>query len=343
MSEYPSISEFDVSNISYDRVQNKNGMKYVMVLNKSTKEYLTFRLPLLMTWGAREGQDNDKKPTGKWTFSLAFNTPEMASQESLDALEGLIRLEKKIRADGFAKSMEWFGKTYASQDITDDKFHPMLQYPKIEGTSLPNYNRPPTFKVKLPCYKGVWQSEIYDENCQPLFLKGKSDPTVTPADFLVERSNVISLVQCAGLYFVGNTVYITWNLKQAIVQKPAARLEGVCLLRPSVLDAERMKASKPPTVPLINRDIDDPSDIAVVYDQEDESYQDESTSAAAPPAITFSAPPTYEEPPVVAPAAAAPEPATPATAASSASADKPKTTTVKKVVKRKSDEISAKA
>jgi hypothetical protein len=53
------------------------------------------------------------------------------------------------------------------------------------------------------------------------------------------------LLQCGGLWFVNGKVSITWNLKQAIVQKPKETTKG-CLLRPNVADKEKLRALPPP-------------------------------------------------------------------------------------------------
>ena len=47
----------------------------------------------------------------------------------------------------------------------DEKFNVMLRHPKKEkGSAEPDLNKPPTLTIKIPCWKGVWQSEIYDED-----------------------------------------------------------------------------------------------------------------------------------------------------------------------------------
>jgi hypothetical protein len=56
------------------------------------------------------------------------------------------------------------------------------------------------------------------------------------------------LIQCGGLWFVNGKVSITWNLKQAIVQKPKTSTiaEGTCFLKPKASDVQKLKALPPP-------------------------------------------------------------------------------------------------
>jgi hypothetical protein len=72
------------------------------------------------------------------------------------------------------------------------------------------------------------------------------------------------LLQCGGLWFVNGKISITWNLIQAIVQKPKATMEGTCFLKPKAVDKERMKALPPPEDPV------EESVGAIVEDSDDE-------------------------------------------------------------------------
>ena len=44
-----------------------SGGKVVNLLNKNFKESLTISSPLMLTWGAQEGKDQQGNSTGKWT------------------------------------------------------------------------------------------------------------------------------------------------------------------------------------------------------------------------------------------------------------------------------------
>jgi hypothetical protein len=123
----------------------------------------------------------------------------------------------------------------------------MLRYPKIAKGSLQvDESKPPTLTVKIPQWSGVWKSEIYDEDKQPLCVNGKTDSHLTPLDFLKPKTHVICLLECGGLWFVNGKISITWNLKQAMVQKPKQTIEGTCFLNPNSSDRQLMKTLPPP-------------------------------------------------------------------------------------------------
>jgi hypothetical protein len=239
-------TNIDTSVFAYSTVKaNPNGGKVVNLSNKHFKESLTISTPLILTWGAQEGLDQAKNPTGKFSMSLQFPTSDYPNEECEAFLKSMISLENKIKADALVYSKEWFGKEIKSAEVMEEKFNGMLKYPKMEKGSVElNYSKPPTLTVKLPCWKGIWQSEIYDEDGEPLFLKGKNLPDVSPLEFLKPKTHVICLIQCGGLWFVNGKVSITWNLKQAIVQKPKTPTitEGTCFLKPKASDVEKLKS-----------------------------------------------------------------------------------------------------
>ena len=290
-------SNIDTSVFSYSAPKaNPSGGKVVNLFNKYSKEYLTIATPLLLTWGAQEGLDQAKNPTGKFTMSLQFPNTEYSSPDSEGFLNSMRALEAKIKADALTYSKEWFGKTITSPDVMDEKFNVMLRHPKKEkGSVEPDLSKPPTLTIKVPCWKGVWQPEIYDEDGNPLFLKGKSPAHLSPIDFLKPKTHVICLIQSAGIWFVNGKVSITWNLKQAIVQKPktSSIVEGTCFLKPKASEVQRLKTAPPP-----EDDIDPDGVVSTIVDDSDDEEE-----LLPPPPVAVAAPPPVEVPEPVAVAA----------------------------------------
>jgi hypothetical protein len=247
-----------------------SGGKVVNLYNKNVRESLTISTPLILTWGAQEGKDTQGNLTGKWTMSLQFPNSEYSNADAEAFLKSIRALEAKVKADAMTYSKEWFGKTITSAEVMDEKFNVMLRHPKKEKGSIEvDENKPPTLTVKIPCWSGVWQSEIYDEEGEPMFVKGKSASHVTPLDFLKPKTHVICLLQCGGLWFVNGKVSITWNLKQAIVQKPktSAIAEGTCFLKIKPADKEKLRSLPPP-----DEDVDPDGAVSstIVEDSDDE-------------------------------------------------------------------------
>ena len=237
-------TQIDTSVFSYSAPKaHASGGKVVNLYNKRSRESLTISTPLLLTWGAQESKDQQGNPLGKWTMSLQFPSSEYPNPDGEAFLKSMRELEAKVKADAMTYSKEWFGKTITSPDVMDEKFNLMLRYPKIKGTLEPDLDRAPTMTVKLPCWSGVWKSEIYDEDGEPLYVNGKTPSQTSPLEFLPSKSQVICLIQCGGLWFVNGKVSITWNVKQAMVQRPKGSMVGQCFLKPKAADVEKLKTS----------------------------------------------------------------------------------------------------
>ncbi|MFY7728450.1 MAG: hypothetical protein ACOVRN_02920 [Flavobacterium sp.] len=279
-------TNIDLSVLSYSAPKpNAAGGKVVNLYNKHAKESLTISVPLMGSWGAQEskeviGKGPDGKAitrgTGKYTMSLQFSKGQYTTPEADRFLEQMKLLENKIKEDAMSYSKEWFGKEIKSMDVMDEKISPMLKYPKIKGSEERNCDEPPSLTVKLPCWKDVWQTSVFDEDCHPLYVKGKTEPGVSPLDFLVSTSKapiqVIALIQCGGLWFVGNPskVSITWNLKQVLVRKPktSSIADDTCFLTIRPAELESLKAAPQPELPQ-----DDIATVAEVESDGEEDYK----------------------------------------------------------------------
>jgi hypothetical protein len=263
-------TNIDTNVFSYSAPKaHESGGKVVNLYNKYFKESLTISTPLILTWGAQEGQDTAKKPTGKYTMSLQFPNADFPNADCEAFLRNMRALEAKVKADALANSKEWFGKVITNPEIIDEKFNVMLRHPKFKGTDEADVSKAPTITIKVPCWKGVWKSEIYDEDGEPLYVGGKTSGSITPLDFLNPKTHVICLIQCGGIWFVNGKFSITWNLKQAIVQKPKASMEGQCFIKLKSADKEKLKA-----LPPVEHEDLDPDDGAVATIVEDSDEED---------------------------------------------------------------------
>jgi hypothetical protein len=249
-----------------------SGGKVVNLYNKYSKESLTISSPLILTWGAQEGMDQQKNPTGKFTMSLQFPNTDFPNADCQAFLDGMQRLQAQVKADAIKNSKEWFGKVISSPDVMEEKFNVMLRHPKFKGTQEPDVSKAPTLTVKIPCWSGIWKPEIYDEDGNGLYINGKVNKHLSPLEFLKPKTHVICLLQCGGLWFVNGKVSITWNLKQAIVQKPKASMEGQCFLKPKAADKALLKTLPPP--PEAMEEPDDGQVSTLVVDSDDEAEVD---------------------------------------------------------------------
>ena len=286
-------TNIDVNVFSYSAPKaHASGGKVVNLYNKHFKESLTISTPLMLTWGAQEGQEQGTgKPTGKWTMSLQFPSSEYTNPDAEAFLRSMRALESKVKADAMTYSKEWFGKEIKSSEVIDEKFNVMLRHPKkTKGSPEIDETKPPTLNVKIPQWSGVWKPEIYDEDGEPLYINGKVNTHLTPLEFLKPKTHVICLLQCGGLWFVNGKISITWNLKQSIVQKPKQTMEGTCLLKPKVTDVQKMKSLPPP-----EDEVDpDGAPTTLVADSDDEDEHEHFASVPDPVPVNVVEPPVEE-------------------------------------------------
>ena len=93
-------TNIDTSVLSYSAPKaNAAGGKVVNLYNKNFREALTISTPLILTWGAQEGMDQAKNPTGKFTMSLQFPNSEYPNPDCDAFLTSMRALEAKIKAD----------------------------------------------------------------------------------------------------------------------------------------------------------------------------------------------------------------------------------------------------
>ena len=261
------------------------GGKVVNLFNKNFKESLTISTPLILTWGADENKDKEGRPLGKYSMSLQFPTAEYSNPDLEAFLTSMRALESKVKADALLYSKEWFGKQHKSEDIIDALFNPMLRHPKIKGSEEFDMNKPPTLNIKVPCWKGTWKSEIYDEDGEALFTS-KINTQLSPLDYLKPKTHIIALIQCGGIWFVNGKFSVTWNLKQAMVQKPKSSMEGTCFIKLKSQDKEKLKA-----LPVPEEEVESS---AIVEDSDEEV---ENTYPEAVPVVKVE-PPKVEPPKV---------------------------------------------
>jgi hypothetical protein len=225
--------EFNTSDIEITAPKvNKVGGKSSNILYKPTKKglYLNMKVPIL-TWGANMFKDPQ---SGKETFDMAIQFPrkEYSTPETDVLLKKFQDLEQFIKSEAIKNSMAWFNKKTMTPEVIEALWTPMLKYSKDPQTGEPDMTKSPTLKVKLPCWDGKFNCEIYDPSQQMLY---PNENGMSPMDFIPKGINVVAIIQCGGLWFANGKFGCTWRLFQAVVQaKPS--MKGKCLISMSSTD-----------------------------------------------------------------------------------------------------------
>jgi len=240
-------TQLNINAIKYSSPKaNASGGKSINILNKQTNSGLRLSTPLMLTWGASDFTDpNTGKGNGKFEMSLQFPSEDYKTEDASLFLKNMVDLENKIKSDALTFSKEWFGKVHRNSDVVDALYTPMLKYSKDKSTGEPDFSKPPTLRVKIPIWEGVWKCEIYDEDGNKMFPSLDSS-VLSPIDFIQKGTNVAVLMQCGGIWFANGKFGVTWKLLQAVVQKPRASLTGQCFIKLKASDKEKLKSTPAP-------------------------------------------------------------------------------------------------
>jgi hypothetical protein len=153
----------------------------------------------------------------------------------------------------------------------------MLKYTKDKATGDYDYSKPPTLRIKLPQWEGVFKTEIYSEDGDKLFPS--HDTSASPLDYLKKGSNIMTLIQFAGIWFVAGKFSASWKLVQAVVQKPKPTLQGQCFLKLKTQDKEKLKNQE-----VIEDEIDNTVASTVVEDSDcEDEHENEPVTVFNPP------------------------------------------------------------
>ena len=196
--------------------KNDRGGSAITLISNQTNRSIHIQLPMLMTWGMSDYTDEKGESDGKFTLSLQFPRDGENTSETDEALEKLKAFEQKLLQDGVTNSKAWFGKQ-KSEEVVKDNYFSFLKYSKNKETGEPDLIKPPTLRPKVPCYDGKWKVEVFDTTGAQIFPCAENEDA-TPVEFVPKRSNVMSILQCGGIWSAGGKWGLTWKLLQCVVK-----------------------------------------------------------------------------------------------------------------------------
>jgi len=211
-----SANEWNPENFKFMQPKVSSlGTKAISLISTQTNRSLHLSTPLMMTWGISDFVDEKGEGGGKYTMSLNFPNDDYKTQVTDDFLQKIQRFENAVLDKAVEYSEVWWGETM-SREVIKHMLFPMLKYSKNKDTKKIDMTRPPAIRVKVPCYEGKWNCEVYDTKMNLLFPS--EDESLTPLDFVPKLSNVACVIQCTGLWIGGKGWGLTWKLVQAIVK-----------------------------------------------------------------------------------------------------------------------------
>ena len=268
-SSIVNATNFSAQSLSYTKPKaNSAGGKSVGLINSNTKKALRLQTPTMLTWGVNvyenEGKDNS------YDFSLQFPRDDFKTEDAEKALTAFKEMEDKIKADALENSKDWFGKKITSAEVIDALWTPMLRYPKNQETGEQDLSRPPNLRIKMPCWEGQYNFELYSMNGNQLFPD--EEGSGEPETIITKGSNISCLITCGGIWFANGKFGVTWKLNQAVV-KPKETLKGKCHITLSSEDRKILASD--------TSRMDDTNESPNVEDSDEEEIVAESNHAEA--------------------------------------------------------------
>jgi len=216
------MKDFDAtSDIHYKEPRlNQRGGKAISIVNGDGNK-LVIQVPLTFTWGAQENID---EASGRRSYHMNYQF-----EKETPAFEKLRAFEERVMADAVTNAKKWFGNAKMTPEVLSALFYPVLKYPKDKVTQEINYDRNPTFKVKLPYWEEKFALELYDMDNQLIHGRDSDHVNFDMIDAMPPKSHVSCLMECGGVWFAGGRCGVTWKFIQGKVRKPV-KLEGFCML-----------------------------------------------------------------------------------------------------------------
>ena len=253
---------------------NDRGGKSITIISTQSNRSLYVTLPMLLTWGISDYTDEKTgEADGKYTMSIQFPRDMDRKPETDQALEKMKSFEEQILTDAVQNSEAWFGEQQ-SREIVKYGYFSFLKYSKNKDTKKIDTTKPPTMRPKVPCYEGKWKVEVYDTQSNMLFPS--ENPDATPMEFVPKRSNVITMIQCGGIWVGGKGWGVTWKLVQCVVKPQIMEtVFGKCNIMVSDQVSEEM-----------SKEVDDTKYPESSETVEDSTYVEDSDDDTPAPVVT---------------------------------------------------------
>lgn len=276
-----SFDDFVVSSTTYGAPRtNARGGKSVKIMD-ARNNTLVMNTPLMLTWGVNKMVDED---TGRvsYNMSLQFPADSYSNDSTKTFFEKMKALESKILDDAVKNSKDWFNKSKMSREVAEALFTPMMKYPKDKQTGEPDYDRSPTFRLKIPYWEGKFSTELYNLDGSVIFNDSTDLSHTTFESLIPKTSHVACIIQCNGLWFAAGKFGVTWKLVQAAVRRPV-RIQGSCFIKlgsddhKQVDDITRREAEE-----AASADVAEEFEDAAQVDVADSDDEEEAAPAPAP-------------------------------------------------------------
>lgn len=120
----------------------------------------------------------------------------------------LQQFDSKIIADVAANSAEWLKQKSMDPVVCEALYTRQLKLAKDKDTGEATNKYPPTFKVKMPFYDGVWKCDAYTKDDHAAHVNGEL------SELIKGKCRIRFIMQCNGVWSAANKFGVSWTAKQ---------------------------------------------------------------------------------------------------------------------------------
>ena len=222
---------------------DRGGGSVSIATNQLDSKALRVSTPSMMTWGISDYVDDKTgESDGRFTMTLNFPNEDYATADTNALLEKFKEFENVVLDMAVENSEKWFGKKL-SRELCEDRFFSSIKYRKNKDTGSFDYDKPPSLRIRVPCYDGKWGITLFDSDKNLIFPSEDPDNQNTPPDLVEKQSNIACAIQCGGIWFGGKGWGVTWRLNQAVVHRKKKNdfNNDVCIIDLSNHDKQRLE------------------------------------------------------------------------------------------------------
>ena len=193
-------SEFDISKISYGTPRTlDSGAKHIRVSYRRNNALIVQTPDMLAPFGINKWEN----PGAPAKHSLELSFKDVEDREELsDFKKMLASLDAKIVDDAFTGSLPTHSKKFASRDVLEVLYQPMIKLPKDDRF-------PPNFKVTLPVIRDEFNFPTY-------IVDSKGRPQLGDLSAIDTKGAICTVImQCNGVWVAGGSNFgCTWKVTQ---------------------------------------------------------------------------------------------------------------------------------
>lgn len=200
-----TIPDIDVSKFKFKINEAKGAAKGKSIYFNHGGKALYFQTPVTR---APFGVTCWDESQPKFTLNISMADPTF--------LEKIKEIESRVIDEAFNDSQAWFKKKYANRDVVEELFTSCIKYSKDKETGEIIDKYPPNMKLNMQFLDDAFTCEGYKKTV------GKDQPNeITPLtitkDTIYKGANIVAIVQCSGVWVIGNKFGCTFRLVQIML------------------------------------------------------------------------------------------------------------------------------